>query len=149
MLMETSAFTGLRRWSISAMLCVAAACGGPGASDPGWTAALDQLHVAIVSSTGYPAGSVEVTGSMGRLNVMISDRELARADRDVRERMANAVVNAVEESMVTNARLTNLDEIRVVMVHPEEGHGLLGSTHTEDVMEFRKGPNQEFFREVL
>ncbi len=64
------------------MLCVAAACGGPGASDPGWTAALDQLHGAIVSSTGYPAGSVEVTGSMDRVKVMISDRELARADRD-------------------------------------------------------------------
>jgi hypothetical protein len=86
---------------------------------------------------------------MDRVKVMISDRELARADRDVRERLANAVVNAVEESMATNARLTNLDEIRVVMVHPEEGHGLLGSTHTEDVMEFRKGPNQRFFREVL
>jgi hypothetical protein len=128
------------------MLCVAAACGGPGASDPGWTAALDQLHGAIVSSTGYPAGSVEVTGSMDRVNVMISAGSL-RADRDVRERMANAVVNAVEQSMTTNARLTNLDEIRVVMVHPE-GHGLLG-THTEDVMEFRKGPNQRFFREVL
>ena len=86
---------------------------------------------------------------MDRVKVMISDRELARADRDIRERLANAVVKAVEESMTTNARLTNLDEILVVMVHPEEWHGLLGSTHTEDVMEFRKGPNQRFFREVL
>jgi hypothetical protein len=84
---------------------------------------------------------------MGRLNVTISDRKLARADRDQRERVANAVVTAVEESISMNARLTKLDEIRVVMVHPEEGHGLFGSTHTEDVMEFRKGPNQRFFRE--
>jgi hypothetical protein len=131
------------------MLCIAGACEGPGASDPGWTAALNQLHGAIVSSTGYPAGSVEVIGSMGRVNVMISDRELARADRGVREHVSDAVVIAVEESMTTNARLTNVDEIRVVIVHPEEGQGLLGSTHTEDVMEFRKGPNQRFFREVL
>lgn len=147
--METSAFTSLRRWSITAMLCAASACGSPGVSDPGWTAALEQLHGAIVSSTGYPAGSVELIGSMGRVNVTISDRELARADRYVRERVADAVVIAVEESMTANARLTNVDEIRVVMVHPEEGHGLFGSTHTEEVMEFRKRPNQRFFREVL
>ena len=83
------------------------------------------------------------------MNVSISDRELARADHAVRERVANAVVAAVEESIATNARLATVEEIRVVIVHPQEAHGLLSSTHSEDVMDFRKGPNQQFYRDVL
>jgi hypothetical protein len=152
-MMEISVLASLRRLLISGMLCAAAsACGTGGASavlDRGGTAALDQLQSAIVSSTNYPAGSIEVLVSPARVNVSISDRELARADHAVRERVAKAVVAAVEESIATNARLATVEEIRVVIVHPQEAHGLLSSTHSEDVMDFRKGPNQQFYRDVL
>jgi O-acetyl-ADP-ribose deacetylase (regulator of RNase III) len=143
-------FASLGRLPAAVMFCAAAsACGGPAVPDQGWIAALDQLQTAIVSSTGYPAGSIEVLGSPVRVRVTISDRELARADEVTRERVANAVVSAAEDSIATNARLTAVNEIRVVIVHPEAVQGLLRSTHTEDVMEFRKGPNQHFYRDVL
>jgi hypothetical protein len=143
-------FASLRRLAVAVVLCTAAsACAGPAVPDHGWIAALDQLQTAIVSSTGYPAGSIEVLGSPIRVRVTISDRELARADQPARERVANAVISAAETSIATNARLTTINEMRVVIVHPEEGQGLLRGTHTEDVMEFRKGPNKHFYRDVL
>ena len=143
-------FANLRGLPVAVMLCAAvSACSGPAFPDRGWIAALDELHTAIVSSTGYSAGSIEVLGGPVRVRVAISDRELARADQVTRERVANAVVSAAEVSIAANARLTTINEMRVVIVHPEEGHGLLRSTHTEDVMEFRKGPTQHFYRDVL
>jgi len=152
-MMEISVLASLRRLLISGMLCaVASACGtggAPAVMDRGGTAAEDQLQRAIVFSTDYSAGSIEVLASPIRANVSISDRELARADHAVRERVANAVVAAVQESIATNARLPTVEEIRVVIVHPEEAHGLSSSTHTEDVMDFRKGPNQQFYWDVL
>jgi hypothetical protein len=149
-MMEISVLARLPKVLIWGIVCIAAgACGVPGAPDRGWTAAEDQLQSAIASSTDYPAGSIEVLASPARVNVAISDREVARADHAARERVANAVVAAVKESIATNARLATVQEIRVVIIHPEEAHGLLGSTHTEDVMDFRKGPNQQFYWDVL
>jgi hypothetical protein len=140
----------VRRLLTVGMLCIAAsACGASGVSDSDWTAVEDQLQSAIVSSTGYPAGSIEVLASRVRVNISISDRKLARADQDAREQMADTVVTAVEESIAVEARLAAIAEIRVVIVHPEEAHGLLSSTHTEDVMDFKKGSNQQFYRDVL
>jgi hypothetical protein len=59
------------------------------------------------------------------------------------------VATAVEESIAINARLAAVEEIRVVIIRPEEAHGLLSSTHAEDVMDFKKGPNQQYYRDVL
>jgi hypothetical protein len=148
--MEIGVLASVPRLLILGMLCVAAgACGVAGVPDRDWTAAQDQLLSAIASSTGYPAGSIEVLASPARVNVSIRDRKLARADGDARERVADGVVTAVEESIAINARLAAVEEIRVVIVHPEEAHGLLSSTHTEDVMDFKKGPNRRFYRDVL
>src|SRR5579863_7663635 len=141
--MEIGVLASVPRLLILGMLCVAAgACGIAGVPDRGWTAAEDQLQSAIASSTGYPAGYIEVLASPARVNVSISDRKLARADGDSRERVADAVVTAVEESIAINARLAAVEEISVVIIHPEEAHGLLSSTHTEDVLDFKKGPNR-------
>jgi hypothetical protein len=148
--MEIGVLASVRRLLILGLLCVATgACGVAGVPDRGWTVAEDQLQSAIASSTGYPVGSIEVLASPARVNVSISDRELVRADHATRERVANAVVAAVQLSMATNARLAAVEEIRVVIIHPEIAHGLLSSTHTEDVLDFRKGPNQQFYWDVL
>jgi hypothetical protein len=148
--MEIGVLASVPRLLILGVFCVAAgACGVTGVPDRGWTAAEDRLQSAIVSSTGYLPGSVEVLASPARVNVSISDRELARADHATRERVAKSVVAAVQVSMAANARLADVGEIRVVIVHPEIAHGLLSSTHAEDVMEFRKGPNQQFYWDVL
>lgn len=148
--MDISAIASFPRLLIVAMLCVAAGgCGGTGVSDRDWTAVEEQLQAAIASSTEYSPGSIEVLASSALVNVSIRDRKLARADVDARERVAGIVVTAVEESMTINARLAAVREIRVVIVHPEEAHGLLSSTHTEDVLDFKMGANRQFFRDVL
>lgn len=117
--------------------------------DRGWAAAEGQLQSAILSATRYPTGSAEVLGSAVYVHLAISDRTLAHAARAARELAANAVVVAVERSIATNPRLATSREVSVVTVHPEEAHGLLGSTHTEDVMGFTQGPNLKFYRDVL
>ena len=154
--MEIGVLASLPRLLIMGMLSVAAgACGVSGVPDRSWTAAEDQLQSAIASSTEYSPGSIDVLASSAHVNVLISDRKLAQADNDARERVANAVVVAVEESIASNTRLAAVEEIRVVIVHPEEAHGLLSSTHTEDVMvfkkgmDFKKGTSQRFYRDVL
>lgn len=138
------------RLLISGLLCVAAgACGVGGVPDHGWAATEDQLLSAIVSSTEYPPESIEVLASAALVNVSISDRKLARADDDSRERVANVVLTAVERTIADNSRLSAVEEVRIVIVHPAAAQGLLGSTHTEDVLEFKRGPDRQFYRDVL
>ena len=60
--------------------------------------------------------------------------------------MVNAVVATVEQAIATDARLATVEEISVAVVHPE---GVLRNTHTEDVVNFRKGPNPRFQLDVL
>jgi hypothetical protein len=145
---QISVLSNLRR--LLFLLCVAeGACGVPGVPDRDWIAAEDQLQNAIAASTDYPLGSIEVLASPVRVHVSITDRGLARADHAARERVARAVVAAVEGSIATNARLAAVQEVRVVIVHPELAHGLLSSAHTEDVLDYKKGPNRQFYWDVL
>lgn len=145
--MPTVVLASVRRPLILILLCVAmGACGMP---DRSWIVVEDQLQGAIASSTGYSVANIEVLASPARVSVSISDRQLARADHSMREHVANAVVAAVQLSKATHPQLAGLQEIRVVIVHPALAHGLLISTHTEDVLEFRKGPNGQFYWDVL
>jgi hypothetical protein len=141
---------GVQRLLVVGMLCVQGnACGFSGTPASDRAAVEEQLQSAIVVSTGYPAGSIQVLASPIRVSVSISDSELARGGDDAREHIADTVVAAVEKSIAIEPRMATIAEIRVVIVHPEEGHGLLSSTHTEEAMEFKKGSNQQFHREVL
>lgn len=83
------------------------------------------------------------------MRVSISDHELARADRLNRERVISTVLATVEKSIAQDPLLATVDEISVAIIHPEEAHGIVQSTHSEDVVEFRKGPGQKFYRDVL
>ena len=125
------------------------ACGSPSVPSQSSRAALDQLQTEIASSTGYSRGSVDVTGNAVRVRVSISDHELARADRLNRERVISTVLATVEKSIAQDPLLATVDEISVPIIHPEEAHGIVQSTHSEDVVEFRKGPGQKFYRDVL
>jgi hypothetical protein len=51
-------------------------------------------------------------------------------------------VVAVEKSMALNARFASVEEVSVAIIHPAEGSAR--GSHTEDVVDFRKGPNQRF-----
>lgn len=139
--------TNLRNLLICGIVCAAATgCDAGRTAGTPDRAAIDQLQSQIASSTGYEAYSVEVLASAVHLLVSISDRDLARSDEAERERVVNAVVATVEQAIATDARLATVEEISVAVVHPE---GVLRNTHTEDVVNFRKGPNQRFQLDVL
>ncbi len=141
---------GVLRPVVVGVLCVLGnACGFSGTPAADRAAVEEQLQSAIVVSTGYPAGSIQVLASPIRVSVSIIDSRLARETSDARAHIADAVVAAVERSIASEPRMATVAEIRVVIVHPEEGHGLLSSTHTEEAMEFTKGSNQRFHRDVL
>lgn len=136
---------GFRRALVLCMTLMSlTACGERGSvsADPSWLAALDAVKSAITASTGYPASSIELLASPVHIRVSISDSKLAQSDQATRENAATAVVLAVEKSMALNARFASVEEVSVAIIHPAEGSAR--GSHTEDVVDFRKGPNQRF-----
>ncbi|HYL01544.1 MAG TPA: hypothetical protein VEU78_10125 [Steroidobacteraceae bacterium] len=122
-----------------------AACGGAGPSlsaDPGWAAALDELKGTVSASTGYPAAAIKLLASPAHVRVSISDSRLAQADQATRENAATAVVAALEKSMASNTRFASVVAVSVAIIHAPEGSAR--GSHVEDVVDFRKGPNQRF-----
>ncbi len=134
-----------RRFMYTIAVAILSACGAGGPSapaDPAWSTALDEVKGAIAAATGYPPGSIEILASAAHMRVSISDSRLAQADQTAREDAARAVVVAAEKVMASNARLASVQELSVAVIHPAEGSSR--GSHTEDVVDFRKGPNQRF-----
>ncbi len=143
---------GLYRFLIVGTLAtVLSACerGGPApAVDAGWFAGLEQVKTAISSSTGYAPSSIEVMSSPAHMRISISDTMLAQADQAAREAAATAVVAAAERSLAENARFSSVQEMSVAIVHPGGAEGAPADSHTEDVVNFRRGPSQHFSKHI-
>ena len=138
----------VRRFLIFGTGVILSACssGEPmSAADAEWSAALSQVEDAIELSMDYPPGSVEVLASPIRVHISISDSKIAHADQAARERAADAVVRAAEPLMLSNALFSSVKEISVAIVHPES----VFASHTEDVLEFQRGPDQRFSLHIL
>ncbi len=118
-----------------------AACGG-GTPTGSTSSELVALQSVIAASTGYSSESIEILSSVAHLRISISDSKLAQADQVTRESTALAVVAAFEQTKASNPRFASVQEVSVAVVHPSEdaSHG----SHVEDVIDFRKGPNQRF-----
>ncbi len=123
--------------------------GGPAAAvDAGWLAGLEQVKSAISSSTGYAPSSIEVMSSPAHMRISISDARLAQADQAAREAAATAVATAAERSLAENARFSSVQEMSVAIVHPAGAEGASANSHTEDVVDFRRGPSQHFSKHI-
>jgi hypothetical protein len=121
------------------------ACSSGAGTDAGGIAVIEQqLQGAIASSSRHSVGSIEVLASPVHVHVLLSDDKLARADEGTQERAAQAVAAGVERVIASDNRLRSVDAISVSIIHPERAHGLLWSSHTEDVYYFTKGPDQHF-----
>lgn len=130
-------------------LLTACGTGGPApAVDPGWSAALAQLASAIAASTGYSPASIEVLASPAHLRISISDAKLAQAEQSARESAATAIVFSVEQSMAREARFAAVQEVSVAVIHPAGTQGSSTASHTEDVVDFRRGPDQRFSKHI-
>jgi hypothetical protein len=137
---------------VAALAAVLTGCGTQApapAVDAGWSAALEQMKSTIASSTGYSSASIEVLASPAHLRIAISDAKLAQADQAARESAATAVMAAAEQVMAKEARLATVQEMSVAIIHPAGADlGTLGASHTEDVVDFRRGPSQRFSKHI-
>ena len=147
--MSTSFF---RQFVVSMLLVAAvAACGRDGssaASGPEWAQGLEQIRSAVVSATGYSSEAIEVTASPAHLRIAVKDAKLSQADQITRENTADTMVSAAENRLTQQAQFASIQVISVAILHPEQGNGAVTETHTEDVLEFRKGPNQRFAHHI-
>lgn len=117
------------------------------AVDPGWSAAQEQIKSSIVASTGYSPASIEILASPTHLRISISDAALAQEEQAARESAATAVLAAAEQSLAKEARFASVQEVSVAVIHPAGAQGPTAS-HTEDVVDFRRGPSQRFSKHI-
>jgi hypothetical protein len=119
--------------------------GNPGASGgPPFTADIRAIRDAIASGAHYTANAVQLKSSPGRLRIAVSDARLATADKASRNGAAVAIVGVAEQVLPDHPEYAKLEAISVAIIHPS-AEGAAGSEwHVEDVVEFRKGPNQRF-----
>ena len=89
-----------------------------------------------------------MTASPTRLRIAIADSNLAQADQLSRENAANNIVAAAESVLSQQKVFGSIQAISVAIVHPADAAGLTAETHTEDVLEFRKGPNNRFSHHI-
>jgi len=132
-------------------VAVVTACSGgtaPATSTPQWGQGLEQIRSAVVSATGYPPEVLEVTASPAHLRIFVKDAKLSQADQMTRENSASAIVSAAESMLNQQAQFASIQVISVAILHPERGNGAAAETHTEDVLEFRKGPSQRFAHHI-
>lgn len=105
---------------------------------------LQAIRDAVSQAVGYSREDVGVIGSRLRLQISISDAKLAAADPAAREQEAAALVTATERALASHPDLSAVEAISIVIVHPTAGGEAPTAWHVEDVVDFRKGPNQRF-----
>jgi len=142
---------GLHKLFLVGVLAMAlSGCGNSGPAppvDPGLVATLEHVRGSIATSTGYTPDSIEVLASPAHLRISISDSRLAQADQTTRETTATDVLAAAEKTMGADPRLASIQQVSVAIIHPD-AEGSRGGSHTEDVIEFRKGPGQRFAKHI-
>ncbi len=136
-----------RLLAIAAMAVPIASCGmsGSGSNTAPFTPDIQVISDAIAGAAKYPTSSVELTGSQVRLRISVSDATLAMADEVTRNNAATSLVAAAEQVLALHPQYTKLQAISVAIIHPGPTGDTGSGWHIEDVVEFRKGPNQRFF----
>jgi hypothetical protein len=127
------------------------ACGGRGpvpVLHEGLHAAAAEITVgdAIAAENGYARGAVEVMVSRAQLRVLISDRALAEADAARYAAAASAIAASAEKTLASDPDFPAIEVISVAIVHPPQLQKGTLLSHTEEVYEFRRGPDARFMR---
>jgi hypothetical protein len=137
--------------ALTALVVTLASCssGGPAPSaDAQLIAALPAVRQAITSATSYSAEAVEFVASPVQLRKLVSDAKLSGEDQVGRENAAAAIVAAVENALASRAEFSSVQIISVAINHPAQSEGTARDSHTEDVLEFRKGLNKAFSHHI-
>lgn len=134
--------------TLMSAIIVSCSNGQPSSSLSQWGTSLEQIRSAVAAAGKYPLEAVEVTASPSLLRITVSDLNLAQADQLTRENSANSIVSAAEGVISQQQIFTSVQAINVAIMHPERAEGSAAQTHTEDVLEFRKGPNKRFAHHI-
>ena len=110
-----------------------------------FTPDIQVISDAIAGAAKYPTSSVELTSSQVRLRISVSDATLAMADEVARNNAATSLVSAAEQVLALHPEYAKVQAISVAIIHPGPAGATGSGWHIEDVVEFRKGPNQRFF----
>jgi hypothetical protein len=107
---------------------------------------LQAITESIPGATHYPANTIEITSSPVQFRISIRDAQLAVSDEGTRNAAAAALVAASEQVLSSHPEFSKLEAISVAIIHGNvTADGTAGKDwHIEDVVEFRKGPNQRF-----
>ena len=103
---------------------------------------------AIAAAAGYSGDMVDVTASPTHLRISVSDTKLSQSDQMTRENTASSIVSAAEGALSAQEQFGSVQVISVAIIHPAQNDGTAGDSHTEDVLEFRKGPNARFSHHI-
>ena len=146
--MRTFRFGRLLIFTFLAAAIAGCSSGRPSSSPSRWAASLEQIRSAVSAAGGYSPEAVEVTASPTLLHIAISDATLAQADQVTRGSSANAFVAAAESILSQQEFFASVQAIDVAIMHAGQAEGSPAQTHTEDVLEFRKGPNKRFAHHI-
>jgi len=107
---------------------------------------LQAITESIAGAAHYPANTIEIMSSPVRFRISIRDAQLAISDEEARNAAAATLVAASEQVLSSHPEFSKLEAISVAIIH---GNATADGTtakdwHIEDVVEFRKGPNQRF-----
>ena len=133
---------------LTAMATACSGGAGPSSPAPQGGQALEQIKSAVAVGAGYSPEAIDVTANSFHLRISIADAKLAQADQVTRENSANGIVSAAEGALAQQGQFASIQVISVAIVHPAQADGTAAETHTEDVLEFRKGPNQRFAHHI-
>lgn len=137
-----------RLLAIAAMAASIISCGMSGSNSntaAPFTPDIQAISDAIATAAKYPTKSVELTSSQVRLRIEVSDAALAMADEVTRNNAAMSLIAAAEQVLASHPEYAKLEAISVAIIHPGTASAAGSSVwHVEDVVEFRKGPNQRF-----
>jgi len=149
----------LRRISTAVLIAAAlCACGGQGpppsrnsqatAGNLQAMSGLGEIQSAIASTAGYSTDSLELLASSVHLRIAVSDNTLAHSNQMDRENAANTIATAAEQAMSSHPQFAAVQVISVAIIHTTQMQGADRDSHTEDVLEFRRGPNQRFAHHI-
>jgi hypothetical protein len=143
---------GSRVMSVSIALVCLMSCDSRGsASLPGfvqYVSDLETIGAAIAGATGNRAERVHVTGNRTSLHISIFDPKMMEADAATIDVAASAAVAAAEPALAAHPEFEGVQAISVGIHHPSGLAAPVRAWHSEDVVEFHRGPDRHFARDV-
>jgi len=105
---------------------------------------LESIGAAIASATGNPPDHIHVAGNRTYVHISIFDPQLMEADAARIQAAATAAVAAAEPALAAHLEFASVQAISVGIHHPSGFGPPVRAWHSEDVVDFHRGPDRHF-----